>query len=403
MATKLKDLKISKVDFVDEGANQKADINLFKRKEPEEAEEKPQESLFKRFIGWLKGEGMNDEEIGDEIAKAVSFQEQLLIRSSEQIESEMYSVTMALRSSLYSILVDTEMDAAAKQAAMTESVSQFNTAMGEYVQKWCAGQTAIAKSADKDPVEEMEADHEHIGELIGKLKPAVNGDNPDDDDADDVDDPEEDPDDTDDDDDVDAPKNGKKKKGDSKDMKVDKSKMSPEMQAAYDEMIAKGVLVPGEDETEEVEKKAPETEEVEKKAGMTPEMEELKKSLEAEVAELKKQREAAEDEALMAIAKKYEVLGRKPEELVKKFKALKSVSEDLYNDEISALDELAKSMEQSVFGEIGKSREGKGEDAITKARTLANELRKSNPQLSEAQALDQVLISNDELRRELDQ
>ncbi len=402
MATKLKGLKISKVDFVDEGANQMADINLYKRKEPEE-EEKPQESLFKRFLGWLRGEGMDDAQIGEEIAKAVSFNEQLLIRSSEQIENEMYSVTMALRSSLYSILVDTEMDAAAKQTAMNESVSQFTTAMGEYVAKWCAGQTAIMKSADEDPVEKMKADHEYIGELLKKLKPAVNGDNPDDDDADDVDDPDDDPDDNDDDDDVDAPKNGKKKKGVSKDMKVDKSKMSPEMQAAYDEMIAKGVLVPGEEETEEVEKKAPETEEVEKKATVNPEIEELKKSMEAEIAELRKQREAAEDEALMAVAKKYEVLGRKPEELVKKFKALKSVSEDLYNDEITALDELAKSMEQSVFGEIGKSREGKSEDAITKARTLATELRKSNPSLTEAQALDQVLIENDELRKELDQ
>ena len=395
MATKLKNLKIQKVDFVDEGANQKADINLFKRKEPEE---KPQESLFKRFVNWLKGEGMNDEQIDEEIQKAAeSFNEQLMRRSTEEIENEIWNVVAALRSSLYSIIVDTEMDSASKPAAMNESASQFATALQEYIPKWCAGQTAIAKSADNsEAIERMETDYQRLGEMISKLKPAVNG-NPEGEDPDDEVDPPED--------------NSKKKKGETEEMKVDKSKLSPEMQAAYDEMIAKGVLVPGEGDdegavapTEGV--KAPETDapaEVEKKATVDPEIEELKKGMQAEIAALKKQREEAEDAALLSIAKKYEVLGRKPEELVKKFKALKSVSEDLYNDEIAALDELAKSMEQSVFGEIGKSRSGGTEDAITKARALATELRKSNPALSEAQALDQVLLDNDELRKELDQ
>ena len=35
MATKLKNLNVTKVDFVDAGANQRADIKLFKRKEPD--------------------------------------------------------------------------------------------------------------------------------------------------------------------------------------------------------------------------------------------------------------------------------------------------------------------------------------------------------------------------------
>ena len=35
MATKLKNLNVKKVDFVDEGANQQADIKLFKRRDGE--------------------------------------------------------------------------------------------------------------------------------------------------------------------------------------------------------------------------------------------------------------------------------------------------------------------------------------------------------------------------------
>ena len=34
MATKLKDLEVTKVDFVNAGANQRADIKLFKKKDP---------------------------------------------------------------------------------------------------------------------------------------------------------------------------------------------------------------------------------------------------------------------------------------------------------------------------------------------------------------------------------
>ena len=63
MATKLKNLDVTKVDFVDAGANQRADIKLTKRKEPEGAETPPEpaEGLFKRFLGWLKSCGTTAE------------------------------------------------------------------------------------------------------------------------------------------------------------------------------------------------------------------------------------------------------------------------------------------------------------------------------------------------------
>ena len=201
--TKLKNLKIHKVDFVDEGANQMADINLYKRKEPEE---QPQESIFKRFVSWLKGEGMDDAQINEEIVKAAaSFNDQLVIRSAEEIDNEIWNVTSALRSSLYSIVVDTEMDSASKPAAMNESVSQFVSAMSEYIPKWCSGQTAIAKSADdSEIIERMEAEHERLGELIGKLKPSTNDGGVEDD------------------------EDSKVKKGELEEMlKIDKSKMTP--------------------------------------------------------------------------------------------------------------------------------------------------------------------------------
>ena len=49
MPTKLRNLNVKKVDFVDEGANQQADIKLFKRRG--EGEPSPQkEPALKRFV-----------------------------------------------------------------------------------------------------------------------------------------------------------------------------------------------------------------------------------------------------------------------------------------------------------------------------------------------------------------
>ena len=57
MATKLKDIRLTSVDLVRAGANQEADICLFKSADPIEATEiptEPEKNIFKRFIAWLK-------------------------------------------------------------------------------------------------------------------------------------------------------------------------------------------------------------------------------------------------------------------------------------------------------------------------------------------------------------
>ena len=58
MATKLKNLKIRKVDFVDEGANPDAHIGMFKRKvgegkEAEEGDAKGSGGILKRLLGFI--------------------------------------------------------------------------------------------------------------------------------------------------------------------------------------------------------------------------------------------------------------------------------------------------------------------------------------------------------------
>ena len=117
MATKLKNLKITKVDFVDDGANPEAHIRLFKSKdgvEPphdEGAEKKP--NIWKRLITAItKAAGSEPdtselESVIDDIQKSSeSFGERIAEVKNRKIADEIWDICYALQSSLCSILND---------------------------------------------------------------------------------------------------------------------------------------------------------------------------------------------------------------------------------------------------------------------------------------------------------
>ena len=83
MATKLKGLEVGKVDFVDEGANQRADIKLLKGKNKAEETSDPEIGLFKRFLNWISGEVQKS---------ATTFDEQINAVSMDAIRDEIWSV-----------------------------------------------------------------------------------------------------------------------------------------------------------------------------------------------------------------------------------------------------------------------------------------------------------------------
>ncbi|MDE6913933.1 MAG: hypothetical protein K2P35_09590, partial [Lachnospiraceae bacterium] len=125
MATKLKNLKIRKVDFVDEGANPDADIKLFKRKDQgsdvqadSDNGENRSGSILKKLLGFIgKAAGMEQDEIDsavDEIQKSdsMSFNEKINEVRNRNIADEMWDICYALQSSLCSILNDEELDCA---------------------------------------------------------------------------------------------------------------------------------------------------------------------------------------------------------------------------------------------------------------------------------------------------
>ena len=373
MATKLKNLHLYKIDAVDDGANQRADIVLAKAKDADTDDPEQEEvGLFKRFLAWLKGEDVRKE--------ATSFAEQLNTSSLDAIMDETWDVCYALRSSIQSILADVSMEAAAKQTALAESVDQFATAVNGFAVNWTTGKTAGIKKGAEPELQTLESDQKRLENMIEKSK---------------------------------------EQKGELEEMrKIDKSKMTAEEKAAYEAMVEKYAVEV--DETEDVAKGAadpdPEDDDdvvdddVEKSKGSKPEEktgnEDVYKSI---IAGLKGDIEKMKDEMLTreleSVAKKYEALGKKPEEIIDTLKKAKIAG--VYDDIISAYDAALEAQNASgLFGEIGKSREGSDDGvdaAIKKAKAAAAELKKSNPGLTDAQALDQVLLNDPELMKEFDQ
>ena len=165
MASKLKDLKVTKVDFVDAGANPEANIVLFKRK-PEEAatEQKPQATagdFFHSVVAAIaKSIGATEEQVDAavaEIAKgdAVTFGDKMAQRQLRRTADEIWDYCYALEESLCSILRDQEIPAENKPTLMTQSCAEFTAAVTAAIPKWPAGvPSKVEKSAAQPMTEE---------------------------------------------------------------------------------------------------------------------------------------------------------------------------------------------------------------------------------------------------------
>lgn len=123
MATKLKKMKLTSVDLVRAGANQEADICLYKSADPQEAAEGPTEdekSIFKRFLAFIRGTPTKAEnEPHSPVEKA---------EEPADIESIYKS---ALVDSIHSIYTDENLTDIEKKAMAEQSIGQFQERMKE--------------------------------------------------------------------------------------------------------------------------------------------------------------------------------------------------------------------------------------------------------------------------------
>ncbi|MGI6498014.1 MAG: hypothetical protein ACOX0U_04220 [Oscillospiraceae bacterium] len=365
MASKLKDLKITKVDFVEAGANPEANILLYKSKEgtpPAKPDVEPVEggekggAVKKFFSAVAKALGIGDENVDEaveEIAKgyeATTFGEKLNEQKRRRVTSEIWDVCYALEESLCSIILDDDVEETDKPGLMEQSLDEFSDAVKELIPTWAQGKTTSKINKKEQPItparlEMAKTAKEKLEAIIAKAEPEPTPP---------ATDPEEDP------------IKKQETKGEMEDMKIDKSKLTPEELAAL-EAIEKKAGIQDDPETDptpaDVNKGA--TDPVPAAEPTAGEGEDIYKGLhpavKAELERLRKSADAAEDRELSEIAKKYEIIGKKSEELVPLFKSLKAAGGDAYNQMITVLDASVEAVEKSgIFSEIGKK--GNGED-----------------------------------------
>lgn len=411
MATKLKHLKVTSVDFVDEGANPDAHIRLYKRRDEAAAEpgtEDPNSDgagFFKRLSSSLAkmfGLAQEPESAETEVQKnSASFDEAYGEAKERRVCDEVWDVCLALNQSLCSILGDGALDGAAARTAMLESLEEFDSVAKDSIEQWSAGKTAnvVLKNVPMDDATRAlaKAAVDALNEQIEKHGHCENDDVTKD---------------------TATKKDGDKPEGED-DMKIDKSKMTPAERAFYEEIEkrygtdeagtpagqtpppAEGTPAPA--APAEAGTPAPADTGVAKSANPNPNpapgYAPIDPRVQAELDSLRKFRESYEDRELHDVAKRYTLIGKKEDELFPILKSMKAAGGNAYDSYIAVLDESMKLAESSgTFSEIGK-RGGEAPDAWTRAEAKAAEIMKSK-NITKAQALDEVLMNDPALRAE---
>lgn len=426
MATKLKNLKVHKVDFVDAGANPDAHIGLFKSRGRDApavgAAEEPgcekDSGILKRLVAFIaKAAGMGQEEIDgavEEIQKgdSVSFSEKINQVCNQKIAEEIWDMCYALQSSLCSILYDEDLDSAGAEAAMLESLQEFQTVMQVSVKQWACRKSSniVSKRRDVsgDELEIMKAAAGRLGESIRKAEARLAGES------------------------AAADENAKQEGDTTMGMKIDKSKMTPAERAFYEDIEKRCGVEEGASPSSGAETQAagqgepaaagvtksaaqpaagslqqPAAQPVQPEAGAPADdiYKGLHPAVKAELEGLKKFREAAEDRELSEVAKKYAVIGKKEEELVPLLKSLKAAGGTAYNDMLAMLDQTVTMVEKSgIFSEIGKSGHGgSGTDsAEAKIEGIAKGYMEKDPALSYNAAIAKAWENNPDILGEYD-
>lgn len=166
MANRLKNMRLTSVDLVRNGANQEADICLFKSADPDDAPVQPtteEKNIFKRFLNWLK-ETTTEE--GDEPAAPIEKADDLV---------DVYK--SAIIESLQSITSDESLSAAEKNDMIAKSMDEYHEAMLDLID--------LAK-ADPEEGEEEEEDWEPEEDPEEDDEPEEDEDPDDDADIDDI-------------------------------------------------------------------------------------------------------------------------------------------------------------------------------------------------------------------------
>ena len=171
MTTRLKNLHLTSVDLVKAGANQEADICLFKSA-PDEAGEPSEEEtgIIKQFIAWLRKSAAERENEPEEDEEHESFDEVREEREDKEANYILGIYLGALEDSILSIERDDELDGDRKKELILESLDEFTDAMVELVPDLAEielEEETMKKSSDIDEIEEVtKYNHNHGTERL---------------------------------------------------------------------------------------------------------------------------------------------------------------------------------------------------------------------------------------------
>ena len=374
--TKLKDLTVKKVDVVDVGADQQADILITKR---DDAGEEP---FYKRFFRKFCSAMNLDTEDVRKAVEAEGFGEKMAQRQMDKVRDEIWNACFALQDSLVSILLDNEVED--KAGSMEGSVEQFTAFVKDAVAKWSAGNTSNAvrepEPADSYAVAKMqEMIEKSCGSGSKKQKPVIK----------------------------ESPEGTPVEKEDEE-VKFNTEKMSPAEKMVFEDLksrygVEEGSQGPAGGKTEKSDDKGNVKDEVAKAVDAA--MAEIQKSLSAQVSgilePMRKRAEQMQEAELIEVAKKYEVTGIMPDKLVPILKSMKQASSEAYDNFIATMDANVEAIEKSgLFSEIGKSgHDGNGasmtsDQAWETIEKKASDLMAKEPSLTQAQAIDRVCQAN---------
>lgn len=133
-----------------------------------------------------------------------------------------------------------------------------------------------------------------------------------------------------------------------------------------------------------------------------PEVKKALDEVEATKAELEEIKKSLEIDSLKLFAKKFEILGKKPDDLAVKLYDMKKSGGTAYDDYVTLLDEQLEMTEKSgIFKEFGSSRSGGNSEEKQLAQKIG-ELRKSDSSLTYEQAFVRVCDENPEIKRAME-
>lgn len=350
--TKLKKMNLNSVDFVRRGANPEAHIMLKKSYDDPEDNKNVWQSLaesLKKAFGALNHTEQGEPEF--DIQKSAD---------------DMQYFTECLSKSYDSIMADTTLSIDEKMEMLAKSTNEFTDTMEDYL-------SSVSGQVEKSTHGAIDYPST-ILEKGGCETMGINLEN------------------------------------------VDKSLLTSEEASQLDVLLAKACKTKKADENMEqpedvqascgpsCKKKTDGTmpQEGEEDPAMKPD---VKKSLEAELQAVRELRKSMEMKEYTDVAKKYEIIGKKPEELAKTLCDMNAAGEEVYKSYINALDEQVSLVEKSgMFAEIGKSGSngssyvavGKSE-AEGKIETLAAEIRKSDASISYHESIAKAWEQNPDL------